>query len=103
MVEGSVAETCKRNKMKAVCYRPGSENNSAKCKVSSLGSESLIAISKLICNGQYATECPKTEGIFVSMKNWHGSECGNIKGTYCVEGKNFVSGPNNPYFAFCIR
>ena len=71
--------------------------------MSALGSDrSLDAISKLICYGKAATKCPKTDGIFVAMKNWSGGDGGNVNGYYSAQGKNFVCKPENQYFALCV-
>ena len=93
----------------AVCFgNSGCQYNSAECKETSLktlscSSGTVNAISKLICDGKGATTCPKTDGMFVSMYNYgDGAECGNVKGSYCANGKNYISQPKNPYYAFCV-
>ena len=103
LVEGSVAKTCKENGMMAVCFGPaGYTHNSAQCRETSLQASSLNSFSKLICNGNTAANCPVLDGIFVYMKNWDGSDCGNVKGSHCVQGTSYVSQPEHPYFAFCL-
>ena len=48
--------------------------------------------------------CDELEGLFSYMNNWFGGECGNVAGTWCAEGNNYVAGENGAeYFAYCAQ
>ena len=113
LVTGAVPDTCQKNGMEAVCFGSrGCHYNSARCYVTPLIPRScewgtLMAISRLICNGQSAHVCPRTNNMFTDM-HWRADpaygECGNIHGVgHCIRGSDYVSGPENTYFAFCVE
>jgi len=110
LLKGSVIDACRTNGFEAVCFGPsGCEHNSESCLVTPLkhtscGSGVVHAISRLICNGSGVGQCPKTNNMFVYMKNWGlNSACGNVDGSHCVSGKDYVSDAKNPYYAFCVE
>ena len=101
-------DTCELHGMRAVCFgSSGCKFNSGRCKETSLkpkscGTGNVNALSKIICDGKSAENCPQLEGMFAYMYNYGNSECGVAKGSHCVSGKDFVSSPETPYHAFCV-
>ena len=105
----SVPDTCQANGLEAVCFgSSGCKYNSESCLVTPLKplsckSGNMNTISKLICNGSGARQCPKTNNMFIYMANWGKFACGNVDGRHCVEGNQYVSDAKNPYYAFCVE
>jgi len=56
-------------------------------------------VSSLICAGKIEKECPQTWDMFSYMHNYSGSEAGYVES---VNGKNYVSTTEHPYYAFCV-
>ena len=91
LLAGSVPDTCQANGLEAVCFgSSGCSHNLESCLVTPLkplscGSGVVDTISKLICNGSVAPQCPKTNNMFIYIANWGGnSACGNVDGIHCV-------------------
>ena len=82
------------------------EYNSAQCRVPALpGSDNanIDRVSSLICAGKIEKECPQTWDMFTFMHNYSGSEHGYVESAgKWVEGKDYVSTTEHPYYAFCV-
>jgi len=111
LTEGVVPDTCDAVGMKAVCTGDSScRYYSARCQVvdledftSSCGNP-MWGLAKKLCGGNtMPRNCPEMNGLFNYMKDWAGSECGVVNGTWCVSGKNYT--PDNPpyYYAYCVQ
>jgi len=109
MVEGSVPTTCEMFGMRAACFGPsGCHYNSERCRETNLPTECtggpFHALAAAICSGQSWSSCPKLNNMFIYMNNWSGNaECGNVDGTHCTTGGNYVSTREKPYYAFCVQ
>merc|ERR1719483_425715 len=108
LAEGAVVATCSAHGLVPVCYaQAGNQYNSAQCRVTALpGSDSnnIDRVSRLICAGKINKECPQTWDMFSYMHNYSGGNYGGYvesAGTW-VEGKNYVSTTEHPYYAFCV-
>ena len=107
----SVSNACQANGLEAVCFGPsGCKYNSESCLATpmnqhtSCGNGGLNPISRLICDGSDARDCPKTNNMFSYMLNWAGnSACGNVNGVHCAMGNVYVSDAKKPYYAFCVE
>jgi len=107
LLEGAVVATCPAHGLVPVCIgQAGSGHNSAQCRVPALpgsGWNSIDRMSRLICNGKIDKECPQTWDMFMYMHNYSGSEHGYVESVGgWVEGKDYVSTTEHPYYAFCV-
>ena len=124
LVEGKVAETCAANGLRAVCWGPvGNEyTDTTKCLVTPLSTPHIMSVrvnnilltitfptlrttlAKKVCpETPNSKNCPQLEGVFSYMKNYSGGECGKVGPTACAKGKDYVSGPEKRYYAYCVQ
>ena len=109
LIDGSVAKTCEKVNMTAVCnggFDTTCPGNSHTCLVTDIsigcGNSVMDELSKHICNENDPRNCIKLEGVFSYKKGWFGGECGVVNGSYCALGKNHVSGESVVYHALCV-
>ena len=109
MNEGSVANTCEAAGLKAVCAGRGCTWRSSRCLDTPLsvngwacGCSYLNPISKIICHGKNAVNCPKMNRVFASISKWYGNGWGVVDGKYCEMGSKYTSSTNFQLFAYCV-
>ena len=59
------------------------------------------ALSKKICVGKGARECPQLDGLFNYIKGHSGGDWGVVGGTWHAMGKEYTSG-NGKTYAYCV-
>ena len=48
--------------------------------------------------------CDEVERLFSYMTDFGGKECGNVAGSWCASGSDYVAGGNGAeYFAYCAE
>merc|ERR1711973_310096 len=113
LVEGTVQFTCEKVGLKAICFgTEGCENtDTEKCIVSPMQASKYSCISamfplaKILCGVDSLSKCSQFEGVFNYMRNWWGSDCGVVDGSYWATGKYYTSGEmrkgrKRTYYAF---
>ena len=107
LVMGAVADTCEKYGIKAVCSGPSScSYNTNRCKITPLSTACggpMHPLSILLCNGKGPGGCPKTDGMFGACKYNNWGSCGAVDGSWGVQGKDFVSQADKPFFAYCTK
>ena len=62
----------------------------------------MWSLSKKICSGKGARECPQLDGLFNYIKGHSGGDWGVVGGTWHAMGKEYTSGNGKTHYAYCV-